>query len=61
MWLTLENLLRGKLPRDSILIAWLIRHAAWSLTKFQMKNDGRTALLRDSGKAYRSQLPFGEE
>ena len=25
-----------------------------------MKNDGRTALLRVSGKAYTSQLPFGE-
>ena len=61
MWLTLEHLLREKLlPNDSILLAWSIRHAAWSLTKFQVKNDGRTALLRVFGEAYTSQLPFGE-
>ena len=46
MWLSLENLLQEKLPSDSILIAWLIRHAAWSLTRFQVKNDGRTAFVR---------------
>ena len=60
MWLPLENLLREKLSKDSILLAWLIRHAAWSLTKFQVKNDRRTTLLRVSEKAYMSQLPFGE-
>ena len=61
MWLSLENLLQEKLPSDSILIAWLIRHAAWSLTRFQVKNDGRTAFVRVFGKAYTSQvLPFGE-
>ena len=60
MWLSHEDLLREKLPSDSILIAWLIRHAAWSLTKFQVKNDGRTAFVRVFGKAYTSQvLPFG--
>ena len=31
-----------------------------ALTKFQVKNDRRTALLRVSGEAYTSQLPFGE-
>ena len=60
MWLSLGNLLREKLSNDSILLAWPIRHAAWSLTKFQVKNDGRTAFLCVSGKAYTSQLPFGE-
>ena len=34
MWLSLENLLREKLSNHSILLAWLFRHAAWSLTKF---------------------------
>ena len=57
---TLENLLREKPSNDSILFAWLIRRAACSLTKFQLKIDGRTALLRVSGKAFTSQLPFGE-
>ena len=60
MWLSLENLLRGKLSNDSIQLAWPICHTAWSLTKFQVKNDGRTAPLRVSGKANTSQLPFGE-
>ena len=61
IWLSLENLLQEKLPSDSILIAWLIRHAAWNLTRFQVKNDGRTAFVRVFGKAYTSQaLRFGE-
>ena len=37
MWLSVENLLREKLPSDSILIAWLIRHAARCLTRFPVK------------------------
>ena len=45
---------------SSIPLAWPFRHTAWSLTKFHVKNGGRTALLRVSGKAYTSQLPFGE-
>ena len=58
MWLSLENL---QLASDSILIAWLIRHAAWSLTRFQVKSNGRTAFVRVFWKTYTSQvLPFGE-
>ena len=57
---TFVNLLREKLSNDSILLVWSICYAARSLTKFQVKNDGRTALLRVSGKAHTSQLPFGE-
>ena len=61
MWLSLENLLQEKLPGNSILIAWLIRHTAWCLTRFQAKNDGRTAFVRVFGKPYTSQvLPLGE-
>ena len=61
MWLSLEDLLREKLPSDSILVAWLIRHEARCLTRFHVKNDGRTAFVCDFGKAYTSQvLPFGE-
>ena len=56
----LENLLREKLSNDSIPLAWPIRYAAWSLTKFHVKNDRRTAILRVSGEAYTSQSPFGE-
>ena len=57
---TLEIFLREKLSNDNILLAWPIRHAAWNLTKFQVKNDGRTAFLRVSREAYTTQLPFGE-
>ena len=61
MWLSLEDHLREKLPSDSILLAWLIRHTAWCLTRFQVKNDRKTAFVRVFGKAYTSQvLPFGE-
>ena len=59
-WLSLENLLREKLSNDSILLAWLNRHAVWRLTMFQVKIDRRSALLRVSGEAYTSQLLFGE-
>ena len=51
MWSSLVDLLREKLPSDSILVAGLIRHAAWSLTRFQVKNDGRTAFVRVSVKS----------
>ena len=34
---TLENLLREKLSNDNTLIAWPIRHAVRSLTKFQVR------------------------
>ena len=44
--LSFENLLQEKLASDSILIAWLVRHAAWSLTRFQVKDAGRTAFAR---------------
>ena len=57
---TLENLLLEKLSNDSITLASPIRHTARSLAKFPVKNDGRTALSRVSGKAYTSQLSFGE-
>ena len=61
MWLSLQDVLREKLPSDSILIAWLIRHAAWCLTRFQVKNDGRKAFVRVLVKTYTNQvLPFGE-
>ena len=50
-----------KNPSDSILIAWLIRHASWCLTRFQVKNNGRTAFVRVFGKMFSSQvLPIGE-
>ena len=61
LWLSLENLLQEELASDNILLAWLIRHAAWRLTRFQEKNDGRTACVRVFGKVYTGQMfPFGE-
>ena len=62
MWLSLEDLLREKLPSDSILIAWVIRHAAWCLTRFQVKKRRENCVcVRVFGKAYTSQvLPVGE-
>ena len=61
MWLSLENLLRENVSNDSILLAWLIDSSRCvNLTKFQVENNKRNALLRVSGKANTSQLPFGE-
>ena len=61
MWLSLEDLLRENLTSDSTLVAWLIRDAAWSLTRYQVKNEGRTAFVRVLGPVYTGQvLLFGE-
>ena len=51
VWLSLENLLQEKLASESILRALLVRHAAWSLTRFQVNNDGRTAFVRVLGES----------
>ena len=61
MWMSLENFLQEKLASDSILIAWLIRHAAWSLTRFQVKNVGRTAFVRVLGKHARAKCCHSEK
>ena len=47
---TLENFVREKLSNDSIPLAWPIRYAAWSLTKFHSNNDGRTALRQSESE-----------
>ena len=54
--LSLENLLWEKLSSDCILVAWLIRHAAWSLTRYKVNNDGRTSFVRVFGKACTGRL-----
>ena len=60
MWLSLEELLREKPPNDSILLAWLIRHAAWCLTRFQVKNDGRTSFVRVFGLSFGERVMYSE-
>ena len=61
MWLSLEDLLREKLPSDSILIAWLIRHAAWCLTRFQVKTTGELHLCVFLGKRTRPKYCHSEK
>ena len=56
VWLSKEKFLQSKVASDSILITWLIRHAAWSLTRFQVKSDERTAFVRVFWKAYSRQV-----
>ncbi|CAK0840370.1 unnamed protein product, partial [Prorocentrum cordatum] len=61
IWINMEEHMGEKVSTDSILIAWGVRHAAWSLTRFQVKSDGRTPYVRIFGKAYGGEvLPFGE-
>ena len=62
MWLSLEEHLGEKLLGDSVQLAWLVRHAAWGMTRFQVKNDVRTAFVSVFGKAYTSEvLPFAKK
>ena len=61
IWLALEEHLGENAASDSILLAWVVRHAAWSLTRYQVRSDGRTSHVRIFGKAYSGEvLPFGE-
>ena len=46
---------------DNILTPWAVRHTGWTLTKFNVGEDGRTGHQRLKGKEYRHHvLEFGE-
>ena len=45
----------------SLLAPWLVRHCAWSLTRFAIGADGQTAFKRQRGKDYVGETAcFGE-
>ena len=61
IWSYLEDALGAELPSTHLLIAWAVRHASWLITRFQVKDDGRTPIARIFHKAYQGEVVcFGE-
>jgi hypothetical protein len=57
----IESRINQKLMRDSVLVPWLIRHAASVMSKYIIGNDGMTAYRRLKGKEFKLSIAeFGE-
>jgi hypothetical protein len=56
MRLVLQGHLGQRLPATHPLMAWVVRHAAWLITRFVVRPSGRTAYEALRGRAYRSEL-----
>ena len=62
MKIRLEEVYGIKLTPQHVLVPWLVRHAAWVLTHYLIKDDGRTAFGRLRGKEYKADIvEFGEQ
>ena len=60
--LALEARLRLKLDLKLPVVRWLIRHAAFIITRYQVGHDGHTAWRRLTGKAWNGTVVvFGEQ
>ena len=59
--LQLEHRLGDKLPIDSPLLPWLVRHSGATLSRYQKGTDGQTAYRRLRGRPFnRTVTEFGE-
>ena len=57
----LGSRLNDKLKRESVLIPWMVRHAASLMSKFIVGSDGMTAYRRLKGREFRNGIAeFGE-
>ena len=46
---------------DSFIFPWMVRRAAWLVTRYGVKQDGRTAYQRLRGRTYKGKVAeFGE-
>ena len=51
-----------KVSGETRLVAWMVRHCGWLLTRFQMKATGRTANCSRMGREYRREIvDFAEQ
>ena len=51
-----------KVSGDNRLVAWMVRHCGWLLTRFQMKATGRAAYCSRMGREYRREIvEFAEQ
>lgn len=57
----LEQTTQTKLKSGGFLLPWLVRHAAWSMTRFKTYKDGHSAYYRLFGAEYKNTvLKFAE-
>ena len=56
LWLVLQARLAQRLPATSPVMPWVVRHAAWLITRFVVRPSGHTAYELLRGRAYRSEL-----
>ena len=60
--LALEARLQQRISAKLQVMTWLVRHAAWVLTHFQVGHDGFTAWRRLSGRPWKGTVAeFGEQ
>ena len=59
--LVLQARLGQRLPATSPVMPWVVRHAAWLITRFVVRLSGHTAYELLRGRAYRSELVDGRE
>ena len=48
--LSLETRVKGRIPNEHSVMAWLVEHAAYMLNRCRLGTDGRTAYGRLHGK-----------
>ena len=50
------NCNRDKFPAKLPIFPWLVRHAAWTLTRYAIKADGQTSFLKLMSKDYHDEI-----
>ena len=53
--LAIEARLGAELPEDHILIPWIVKHAAASINRYQVGEDGFTAHRRLRGRNFKKE------
>ena len=57
----MESKIKGEIPEDHPIIAWLVKHAAANLNRFHIGADGMTAHRRLRGRNFKKEMvDFGE-
>ena len=58
MKLAIEGYTQAEIPLDHPIIPWLVESAAWTLNRYEVGKDGKTAYERAKGKPF--ELPVAE-
>ena len=52
----LEDRLKQHVPSDHMIMAWIVRHAGWLITRYAVRADGRTGYEATRGRTFRGEL-----